>query len=116
MKNGKYVTPDTKVIQSHTSGKNKNENNNISNTSINNDCVEASSSVKNTLYNFRSYLELVWKEKMTFIYYYGNVQGIKTKKYDIVTNKQYPGYFKHAWLSGTYLIVGHSVLTGVNAI
>lgn len=37
------------IIRSHKSDKNNDEKNNISNTSINSDYVEASSTVKNTV-------------------------------------------------------------------
>ena len=43
-----------------------------------------------------------------------NVQNIRAKKNYIVTNNETHCDFKYTWLAGTYLIVGDSILIGVN--
>ena len=69
--------------------------------------------MRNILKNFRSQLELVRKEKMTFIANI-NVQNIRANKNYIVTNDETHCDFKYTWLAGTCLIVGDSILIGVN--
>ena len=65
---------------------NNNENNNISNTSINSDYVEASSPLKNTLGNFKSQLELVRKEKHDFYLKQKCLEYKSKEKINMVTN------------------------------
>ena len=43
-----------------------------------------------------------------------NVQNIRAKKNYIVTNDETHCDFKYTWLAGTCLIVGDSILTGID--
>ena len=86
LKNCQDINLDKDIMESHSIIENNNENNNISNTSINSDYVEASSQLKNTLENFKSQLELFRKEKHDF-YLKQKCSKYKNKeKINMVTN------------------------------
>ena len=63
---GKDIDSDKEIIKSYSSKEKNEENNNISNTSINSDYVETSLPVNNIPENFTGQLELVRKEKHGF--------------------------------------------------
>ena len=88
------------VIPKKENKENNDENNNISNTRIT---------------TIKSQLELVRKEKHN-IYLkqkYSEYNNSKEKN-DKVNNDETPANFKHEWPAETCLIVGDSILTGVD--
>ena len=87
------------IIKPHSSKENNDENNNISNT-----CITS----------IKSQLELVREEKHD-IYLKQKISEYNSKeKNDKANNNETSGNFKHAWSAGTCLIVGDSMLTGID--
>ena len=87
------------IIKPHFNKETNDENNNISNT-----CITG----------IRSQLELVRKEKHDIYLKQKCSEYYNKEKSDKANNDETPGNFKHAWLTGTCLIVGDSILTGID--
>ena len=62
-----YINNDKEIIKSHISEDNNDGDNNISNTSIISDYVEAPSTVTNTLDNFKRHLEFDQERKTALL-------------------------------------------------
>ena len=87
------------IIKPHSHKENNDENNNISNT-----CITS----------IKSQLELVRKEKHDIYLKQKCSEYYNKEKSDKANNDETPGNFKHAWPTGTCLIVGDSILTGID--
>ena len=87
------------IIKPHSHKENNDENNNISNT-----CITS----------IKSQLELVRKEKHGIYLKQKCSEYNNKEKNDKANNDETPGNFKHAWPAGTCLIVGDSILTGID--
>ena len=88
-----------KDIKPHSNKENNDENNNLSNT-----CITS----------IKSQLELVRKEKHDIYLKQKCLEYISKEKNDKANNNETPGNFKHPWPAGTCLIVGDSILTGID--
>ena len=87
------------VIPKKENKENNDENNNISNTRIT---------------TIKSQLELVRKEKHNIYLKQKYSEYNSKEKNDKVNNDETPANFKHEWPAETCLIVGDSILTGVD--
>ena len=87
------------IIKPHTNKENSDENNNISNT-----CITS----------IKSQLELVRKEKHAIYLKQKCSEYNNKEKHDKANNDETLGNFKHAWPAGNCLIVGDSILTGID--
>ena len=87
------------IIKPHSNKENNDKNNNISNT-----CITS----------IKSQLELVREEKHDIYLKQKILEYDSKEKNDKANNEETSGNFKHAWLAGTCLIVGDSILTGID--
>ena len=87
------------IIKPHFNKETNDDNNNISNT-----CITG----------IRSQLELVRKEKHDIYLKQKCLEYYNKEKSDKANNDETPGNFKHAWPTGTCLIIGDSILTEID--
>ena len=87
------------IIKPHSNKENNDENNNIGNT-----CITS----------IKSQLEMVRNEKHDIYLKRKSSEYNSKEKNDKANNDETPGNFKHAWPAGTCLIVGDSILTGID--
>ena len=100
LEKGKGIDFGKEIIKSHSNQKKKNdENNNISNTSLT---------------SIKSEPELARKEKYDIYLKQKCSECNRKEKNDKVNSDETPGNFKHAWPAGSCLIVGDSILTGID--
>ena len=70
--------------------------------------------MKTTTLAIKSQLELVRKEKHDIYLKQKCLEYSNKGKNDKVNNDETPGNFKYPWPAGTCLIVGESILTGID--